>query len=198
MNSLPKLSYFLVLDASYSMISGWRIVESIVTAHFDRFTEPDQSFPPISEFYLSTFNHQLHSYPPTSDVDELKATMKGIQPEGQSALYDALGIVLTEICSKFGKERWEDSVCVLVFYTDARDNSSSRYTTYEINELLRKIKAADFSGNRFKGVILGTLPEGIIGMEVLEVEESSESFSEELTLSFSYLEEVIKKMLTKG
>lgn len=198
MNTLPKLSYFLVLDASYSMKSNWKIIESMVTAHFERLVEPGQSFPPISEFYLSTFNHRMNSFPPTSEVEELKNTMRGIQPEGQSALYDALGSVLTEICIKFVKERWERRVCVLVFYTDAKDNSSANYTTYEINELLRKIKAADFSGTRFKGVILGTLPEGIIGMEVLEVDDSSESFSEELILSFDYLEKVIKKMVSEA
>lgn len=198
MMTLPKLSYFLVLDASYSTRSSWKIIASEVSSHLDRLTAPGLSFSAVSEFYLSTFNHSLHNYPPTLDVEELKANVRGIHPDGQSALYDAIGSVLTEMCAKFDKERWECSVFVLVFFTDAKENSSARYTTDEINELLRKIKAADFSGKRFKGVILGTLPEGIRGMEVLEVDESSESFSEELSLSFSYLEKVIKKMRSNG
>jgi hypothetical protein len=194
-NRPQRLSYFLVLDASYSMESSWEILKSNLLDHLERLTQWKRQQPGlVLDISLSIFNQGFYLNRTTSDFELVKAVFEKVKPEGQSALYDALGTVLQRIYAEVKQENIETTYWMLCFFTDARDNCSAQFEANQINELLGKINFFNSNGNRFKGVILGALPEGVNGMECLDLDESSEAFSEELDLSFSYLEKLLMQM----
>lgn len=196
MNRPLRLSYFLVLDASYSMESSWEILKSNLIEHLERLSQwKDQQSAVVLELSLSTFNQNFYLNRSTSDFKQVKAVLGKVKPEGQSALYDALGTVLQRIYEEVKQENIQATYWVLCFFTDARDNCSMLFKAGKINELLRNINLPQ-SSNRFKGVILGALPEGVDGMECLDLDESNEAFLEELTLSFSYLENLLRQRVS--
>ena len=198
MSHLRKLSYFLVLDTSYSMESSWGILNSKLLDHLERLNHwKDQKSEMVLDISLSTFNQDFFLNRPTSDFGQAKAILEKVQPEGQSALYDALGTVLQMIYQEVKQENIETTYWMLCFFTDARDNCSVHCQPNQINELLKKINFFN-SSTRFKGVVLGTMPEGLTGMECLNLEESSPSFPEELMLSFSYLENLVVQIFSKS
>lgn len=198
MSQLRKLSYFVVLDASYSMESSWEILHSNLLDHFEQLTQwKDQHPALVLDISLCTFNQDFCLNRPTSDFGQVRAVLEKVKPDGQSALYDALGAVLQMIYQEVKQENRETTYWMLCFFTDARDNCSVQFQANQINELLKEITFSH-SSTRFKGVILGTMPEGIIGLECLDLDESSEAFLEELGLSFSYLEDLFRQMVTKS
>lgn len=199
MNRPQRLSYFLVVDASYSMESSWGILKSNLLDHLERLTQwKDQQPALVLDISLSTFNQDFCLNRPTSDFGQVRAFLEKVKTEGQSALYDALGTVLQMIYQEVIQETIETTCWMLCFFTDARDNCSVQFQPNQINELWEQIKVIDATGTRFKGVILGAMPEGVKGMECLDLDESSDGFLEELVLSFSYLENILRQMVSKS
>lgn len=196
MSHLRKLSYFLILDTSYSIESSWGILKSNLLDHLERLTQwKDQQSTLVLDISLSSFNQDFCHNRPTSDFGQVRAFLEKVKPEGQSALYDALGTVLQMIYQEVKQENIETTYWMLCFFTDARDNCSVQYQANQINELLKKINFFN-SSTRFKGVILGTMPEGLDSLECLDLDESREAFLEELVLSFSYLENLLRQMVS--
>jgi hypothetical protein len=198
MNPRLKLAYFLVLDASYSMESKWESLSSSLMNHLDRLLHwRDQQEGVVMEVSLSSFNQELSFHPLNRNIDQVKNLLESTTVDGQSALYDALGSVLQQVQSGTPTQQEETTYKLLCFFTDGQDNCSSQFDVRQINEQLKRLNQDILPASRFKGIILGVLPQGLIGMECLDLDESSVAFSEELTLSFRYLENLMAKWVNK-
>lgn len=89
-----------------------------------------QAQPAETRLSLYTFSHDLHCVFKDTDVAEIKPiTADDYRPGGGTALYDAIGAILTEMSE--GK---------LVILTDGQENSSRKYTNNHIKDLIRLSK----------------------------------------------------------
>jgi hypothetical protein len=191
-----KLTYYLVLDASSSMDSSLNIIKSRVGSHLKQLEAWKAAHPTLGlEISFSTFNQDFVLQEPSSDFKKLKVSLKKIKPDGKSALFDALGEVLQKIQVEQNQEAAYSRYWLLCFLTDGIDNSSQKFTTLQLNGMLEVLNAIS-SPSVFKGVVLGTLPMGVKGLDCLDLDESSTEFSIELKLSFTYLEQVIRQIFS--
>ena len=191
-----KLTYYLVLDASSSMDSSLNIIKSRIGSHLKQLEAWKVRDPTLGlEISLSTFNQDFLLQEPSSDFKKLKGILEKIKPDGKSALFDALGEVLQKIQLEQNQEAPHSSYWLLCFFTDGIDNSSQKFTALQVNEMLGALNALS-SPSVFKGVVLGTLPMGVKGLDCLDLDDSSSEFSIELKLSFTYLEQVIRQIFS--
>jgi uncharacterized protein YegL len=191
-----KLTYFLVLDASSSMDSSLNIIKSHVGRHLKQLEAWKAAHPTLGlEISFSTFNQDFFFQEPSSDIKKLKVRLEKINSDGKSALFDALGEVLQKIQVEQNQEAVHSRYWLLCFLTDGIDNSSQKFTALQLNEKLEVLNAI-FSPSGFKGVVLGSLPKEIKGIDCLELDENSPEFSLELKLSFKYLEQVIRQIFS--
>ena len=191
-----KLTYFLVLDASSSMDSSLNIIKSRVGSHLKQLEAWKAAHPTLGlEISFSTFNQDFFLQEPSSDFKKLKISLEKIKPDGKSALFDALGEVLQKIQLEQNQEAPHSTYRLLCFLTDGIDNSSQKFTTLQLNGMLEVLNAIS-SPSVFKGVVLGTLPMGVKGLDCLDLDDSSSEFSIELKLSFTYLEQVIRQIFS--
>ena len=191
-----KLTYFLVLDASSSMDSSLNIIKSRVGSHLKQLEAWKAAHPTLGlEISFSTFNQDFFLQEPSSDFKKLKVSLEKIKPDGKSALFDALGEVLQKIQLEQNQEAPHSTYRLLCFLTDGIDNSSQKFTTLQLNGMLEVLNAIS-SPSVFKGVVLGTLPMGVKGLDCLDLDDSSSEFSIELKLSFTYLEQVIRQIFS--
>lgn len=189
-----KITYILVLDASSSMDASWDTIKGNVNRHLIQLSKwKDLNQNRVLEISLATFNQDFLFQEPSSDFKKLKAILEKIKPHGKSALFDALGEVLQKIQLEQNQEVPHYSYWLLCFFTDGIDNSSQKFTALQVNEMLGALNARS-STHLFKGLVLGSLPRGIKGIECLDLDESSSEFSIELKLSFTYLEQVIRQI----
>ena len=191
-----KLTYYLVLDASSSMDSSLNIIKSRVGSHLKQLEAWKAAHPTLGlDISFSTFNQDFFLQEPSSDFKKLKVSLEKIKPDGKSALFDALGEVLQKIQLEQNQEAPHSTYRLLCFLTDGIDNSSQKFTTLQLNGMLEVLNAIS-SPSVFKGVVLGTLPMGVKGLDCLDLDESSSEFSIELKLSFTYLEQVIRQIFS--
>lgn len=191
-----KLTYYLVLDASSSMDSSLNIIKSRVGSHLKQLEAWKLRDPTLGlEISLSTFNQDFLLQEPSSDFKRLKGVFEKIKPDGKSALFDALGEVLQKIQVEQNQEAPHSSYWLLCFFTDGIDNSSQKFTALQVNEMLGDLNAIP-ANHEFKGLVLGSLPRGIKGIDCLNLDESSSEFSFELKLSFTHLEQVIRQIFS--
>lgn len=191
-----KITYFLVLDASSSMNASWDTIKANVNRHLiqlSKWKDPLQKR--VLDIRLAAFNQDFFLQEPSSDFKKLKDSLEKIKPDGKSALFDALGEVLQKIQVEQIQEAPHSSYWLLCFFTDGIDNSSQKFTALQVNEMLASLNVIP-ANNVFKGLVLGSLPRGIEGIECLDLDESSSEFSFELKLSFSYLEQVIRQIFS--
>ena len=189
-----KITYFLVLDASSSMDASWDSIKGNVNRHLIQLSKwKGLNQNRVLEIRLATFNQDFLLQEPSSDFKKLKGVLEKIKPDGKSALFDALGEVLQKIQVEQNQEAPHSSYWLLCFFTDGIDNSSQKFTALQVNEMLGALNANP-ANHVFKGLVLGSLPRGIKGIECLDLDESSSEFSIELKLSFTYLEQVIRQI----
>ncbi|MCE2777567.1 MAG: hypothetical protein LW824_21055 [Algoriphagus sp.] len=191
-----KLTYFLVIDASSSMDSILNIIKSRVGSHLKQLEAWKAAHPTLGlEISFSTFNQDFFLQEASSDFKKQKVSLEKIKPDGKSALFDALGEVLQKIQVEQNQEAAYSRYWLLCFLTDGIDNSSQKFTTLQLNGMVEVLNAIS-SPSVFKGVVLGTLPMGVKGLDCLDLDESSSEFSIELKLSFTYLEQVIRQIFS--
>ena len=191
-----KLTYFLVIDASSSMDSILNIIKSRVGSHLKQLEAWKAAHPTLGlEISFSTFNQDFFLQEASSDFKKQKVSLEKIKPDGKSALFDALGEVLQKIQVEQNQEAAYSRYWLLCFLTDGIDNSSQKFTTLQLNGMVEVLNAIS-SPSVFKGVVLGTLPMGVKGLDCLDLDESSTEFSIELKLSFTYLEQVIRQIFS--
>lgn len=189
-----KITYILVLDASSSMEASWDTIKANVNRHLIQLSKwKDLNQNRVLEISLATFNQDFLLQEPSSDFKKLKTILEKIKPHGKSALFDAFGEVLQKIQLEQNQEAPHSSYWLLCFFTDGIDNSSQKFTALQVNEMLGALNAIS-ANHVFKGLVLGSLPRGIKGIECLGLDESSSEFSIELKLSFTYLEQVIRQI----
>lgn len=134
--------YHFVIDQSGSMsgseqatIAGFntqlKTIQELKTAH------PDEQY----LCSLTLFNAAIHDVFSNADVEKLSAlNIETYQPNGATALLDAIGKSIFSIKEKFGKDISEDKMSVvLVIITDGHENCSRMYTYHDIAQLIKTL-----------------------------------------------------------
>jgi len=115
-----------ILDESGSMGSmGCEPVQAM-----NQFIRDQQKTGGKSHFTLYTFNNKCRKIYDNKPLEDIKE-YKDYDPEGCTALYDCIGIAISE---KMETNRKENVVFVII--TDGQDNSSKKYSCSQIKELI--------------------------------------------------------------
>jgi Mg-chelatase subunit ChlD len=137
-----KTLYHFVIDQSGSMagaeqatIAGFntqlKTIQELKTEH------PDEKY----LCSLTLFNAEINDVIRYADVEKLSAlNIETYQPNGATALLDAIGKSIFSIKEKFGKDISEDKMSVvLVIITDGHENCSRMYTYHDISMLIKNL-----------------------------------------------------------
>jgi uncharacterized protein YegL len=134
--------YHFVIDQSGSMagaeqatIAGFntqlKTIQELKTEH------PDEKY----LCSLTLFNAQINDVIRYADVEKLKAlNIETYQPNGATALLDAIGKSIFSIKERFAIDIAEDKMSVvLVIITDGHENCSRMYTYHDIAQLIKTL-----------------------------------------------------------
>jgi len=124
-----------VLDASGSMAS---LIKDTLDG-FNNFVEEQRQVPGEATLTLCTFNNSnkvIHEFLPLKDVPLL--TKDTYQPNGGTALLDAVGHTVTSLGAHLAKMKEEDrpSKVILMVVTDGAENASKNFTREKVKEML--------------------------------------------------------------
>lgn len=147
MNPIPAGPSFigLLLDESGSM----RRVEQETKEGIKSFIKAQQELPGEAFFTMAQFNREYRVIKNFSDLRGVNGEdiAEQFQPEGGTALYDAIGQMITDMELKILKrmESPEKSNRVIIaIMTDGQDNSSRDYTVDRIKSLVEEKKKLDW------------------------------------------------------
>lgn len=148
MNTLNALTnrrtyYQLILDRSGSMSSCMEETVSGVNSQIRRIKELAERFPEQEiATSLCLFNHnisQVRDRVSAAMLDEI--SYADYHPDGNTALYDAIGLSIRRLQETIGREveRNEASVVVVIF-TDGYENASRQFTHHTISSLISELE----------------------------------------------------------
>jgi hypothetical protein len=118
----------MIIDKSGSMQPLTKDVIGGYNAYLDGLTEEGEDYRITSTFFDTNFII-LHKDKPVKDAERLDED--SYKPSGFTAMYDAIGVTLTEL-PDFPKE---DKV-IVVIQTDGQENSSREYGTGQVKRLI--------------------------------------------------------------
>jgi predicted GIY-YIG superfamily endonuclease len=126
----------IVLDASGSMTN----LQTDTIGSFNTFLAEQKAVKGEAVFTLAVFNHEyklIHDFAKLDSVPNLDA--KSYNPNGYTALLDALGTTMDNVGSKLAAmpEHERPSKVVWLIITDGKENSSTQYTASRIKEMVQ-------------------------------------------------------------
>jgi hypothetical protein len=139
-----KTYYHIILDQSGSMqdciqptISGFNEQLQVIKSLQERF--PEQEI----RIGLTRFNHEvMHSYFGLLAEQSTELNRHTYRPDGSTALYDAIGMVTTELNKIIGSELNGDvATAVIVIITDGYENSSRHFDLIRIQSTIKELEA---------------------------------------------------------
>jgi len=133
----------LVLDKSGSMNSCVEQTVESVNQQIKRIKEVAARFPEQEILTsLTLFNHNLIQVWNTLQHDSLhELTYSDYQPEGMTALLDAIGASVAMLQDIAGGEiEIGNASAVVVIITDGHENSSKRYTNEQVSSLIGELE----------------------------------------------------------
>ncbi|WP_378736460.1 VWA domain-containing protein [Nocardia brasiliensis] len=154
----PDLTLIAVLlDRSGSMQS----IKSDTEGGFSAFIEEQRKVPKTIEVTLAQFDTEyecLYSNRPIAQVPPLD-----LQPRGMTALYDAVGRLITDIGAELAKrpEPERPSTVIVVVLTDGHENSSKEWSHAAVKSLITQQQEVYswnflFLGANMDAVAIGT------------------------------------------
>ena len=134
--------YHFVIDQSGSMAGSEQATMAGFNTQMKTIQELKTEHP--DEKYLCSltlFNAEINDVIRYADVEKLSAlNIETYQPNGATALLDAIGKSIFSIKEKFGKDISEDKMSVvLVIITDGHENCSRMYTYHDIAQLIKNL-----------------------------------------------------------
>ncbi len=143
----------LILDKSGSM-------GSVISETIEGFNEQVQMIKSMQKKYpeqeilvsLTTFNHDVNHNMFLKKADQLKELQPPIentdgviyQPNGMTALYDAIGISVNKLKKKIKSEiKNDESSAVVVIITDGHENASKEFSYENIQKLIGKLEKSE-------------------------------------------------------
>lgn len=135
--------YQLILDRSGSMYSCIEQTVTGVNSQIRRIKEIAERFPEQEvATSLCLFNHKVSQVRDRVSIGMLEEiSYLDYQPDGNTALYDAIGLTIKRLQETIGQEveRNEASVVVVIF-TDGRENASRQFTHNHISSLISELE----------------------------------------------------------
>ncbi|HTE24447.1 vWA domain-containing protein [Flavitalea sp.] len=141
-----KTYYHIILDQSGSMqdcidptISGFNEQIQVIRSLQQRY--PEQEI----KVGLTCFNHDVNIVSFGRPVNEQRQlSREEYQPNGQTALYDAIGETVLKIKDSLGsiaQQQQEDVAIIVVILTDGHENASKLFNLKGIGNLIRELEA---------------------------------------------------------
>lgn len=189
--------YYLMLDVSYSMEMIWDIIKSQINLHLENIEDLQIKHPELLVKYrLITFNQETHIYPVEDGAEDISTILEKLVPDGQSALFDALGFGLKiiekdlDVC----QTNTDSPTLILVLLTDGGDNASKQFQLNTISAYLTAIKNSGFSDTHFN--LIGINPGFKDVFNILHIDgfQHAKFDHEELKLSFQYIEALLQSL----
>lgn len=147
----------VLLDRSGSMES----VKSDTEGGFDAFIGGQRAEPGVARVTLAQFDTQyevVYANRPIADVPRL-----ALQPRGGTALYDALGRLITDVGAELAAAPEQDrpGTVIVVVFTDGHENSSKEWTHAAVTAAIKRQEAEYswdflFLGANMDAVAVGT------------------------------------------
>ena len=141
-----KTIYHFIIDKSGSMagmlhqaVAGFNT--QLATLQELKQTYPDQEF----TVSLTFFNNEVRNLISNGNVEQLfPMNPSTFNPNGSTALLDAIGKSIYQIKSDFGPALMNDEASVvMVIITDGEENASRFYTYHEIARMIKELDATE-------------------------------------------------------
>jgi len=135
--------YQLILDRSGSMYSCIEQTINGVNQQILRIKELAARFPEQELVTsLTLFNHHITPTWTRKRPEKLREIgLRDYQPDGTTALLDAIGVTLHDLQTSIGPEVARDEASVVVvIITDGYENSSKRFSHGQISSLIRELE----------------------------------------------------------
>lgn len=143
-----RILNLIILDASGSMSSIYQQALTGVNETIQTILMAQQNHPELQQYLtLVTFNagedflHRIYDAEPIENVKNI--TRKDYVPQGCTALYDAMGDMVSDLQQK---ARHEDTVLVTVI-TDGYENSSCRWSGKQIKSIVQELRQMGWTFN---------------------------------------------------
>ena len=148
-NAKSTTHYLLLLDRSGSMASCWGATMEALLAQMDSIKRLAAEYTdlPIKvtvAFFNTTLSYFINSAPAESLS---KINLSGVDPEGGTALLDAMAVTLNTI----EQEMKENDDAIAVILTDGEENASRMYSYDYVGCLIGSLKSSE----RWKFKMLG-------------------------------------------
>lgn len=152
--------YHLILDRSGSMNSCIEQTIGGINQQIKRIKEVAERFPEQEIFTsLTIFNENVTPvWTRLRPVDMRELSFFDYKPSGYTALYDAIGITISELQKSvyFELENNEASV-VVVIITDGYENASKKYHFEQIASLIKELEETEEWSFSYLGATLDTI-----------------------------------------
>ena len=141
--------YLLLLDRSGSMASCWGATMEALAAQMDSIKKLAAEHPDLPiEVTVAFFNTNLTYFINAAPAESLsKINLSGVDPEGGTALLDAMAVTL----NKIDEEMAEHDDAIAVILTDGEENASRIYSYDYVGCLVGSLKSSE----RWKFKMLG-------------------------------------------
>lgn len=187
--------YYLILDVSYSMELIWDIVKSQINLHLGNIADFQKEHSEILVKYrLITFNQEVQIFPIEDKTGKISTIIDKIVPDGQSALFDALGAVLKTIEKDVGAKKLKNCnfALILLLLTDGGDNVSKEFQYDSVTTNLQAIKNSSFSNVHFNLIGMDPSFNDLFNLLHIRGFHDEKIDQEELRNAFQYIESLLK------
>jgi Mg-chelatase subunit ChlD len=129
-----KVEIACIIDRSASMGK----IRGSAVAGFNEFLNGQKAIPGEAKVSLALFDHE---YLLPFDAVDIKSvpelTMETYVPRGNTAMYDAIGRMVTDIGMRLDLTQEKPDKVLVVILTDGEENASSRYSKEQIAEMIK-------------------------------------------------------------
>lgn len=135
MSNLNLTTIAFVLDRSGSMEE----MREQAIQGFNQFLEQQKAMPGETRFTLVLFNHEINTIANQVPIHEMvHLNWKSFVPNGNTALDDALGSTIDALGYQISQtpESKRPNKVIIAVLTDGQENSSSRYTTSQVQQMI--------------------------------------------------------------
>jgi hypothetical protein len=182
---MKTIYYHLLIDASKSMSPYWNDLTKHLIAHLKKTRQLKAKYAIEFKFSSSAFNTENYF----SNAQNVKH-FKNLNPQGLTALYDAIMINIHLVKKSIGVEI---PIVVFVVLTDGHENASKLYSANQVRQAIVKLQQ---QGN-WKFIFFGA------GLDIKEINQVLEipnfkyhNFDKnELNLAFEVLDQIMEQTL---
>jgi hypothetical protein len=129
-----KVEIACIVDRSGSM----RSIQKAAVEGFNEFLKGQKAIPGEAKVTLALFDHEYLLPFDAVDIQSVpELTSETYQPRGNTAMYDAIGRMITDIGMRLDLTKEKPDKVLVVILTDGEENASSRYSKEQIAEMVK-------------------------------------------------------------